>query len=303
MNELPAQGGGSARRVIVVGDIVTDVVTRLTEPPAEYSDASAEITIHGGGAGANVADWLARTGVETHFVGRVGDDAFGRDRLAELRRAGVVAYLAVDPELTTGTIVVLVDVDGQRTMFPDRGANLALRPADLPQRPFTTGAHLHLSGYTLLHDRPREAAFAALDLARDNGMTVSVDPASTNPLAHVGVDRFRKWTAGADLFLPNAHEAELLTGRSDPEEAAKALSEDYAEVVVTLGPDGSLWTDGDTVRHHPAGETVVLDTTGAGDAFAAGFLAAWLNGADPDDALTGGTALATLAVAKVGARP
>lgn len=291
------------RRVIVLGDVVTDIVTRLTEPPAEHSDAAAEISIHGGGAGANVAAWLAGAGVETHFIGCVGDDAFGRDRLAELRRGGVVAYLAVDPDRTTGTIVVQVDVDGQRTMFPDRGANLSLRPDDLPRRPFAEGAHLHLSGYTLLHDQPRAAALSALAMARDRGMTVSVDPASTNPLAHVGASRFVEWTRGADLFMPNAQEAAVLTGESDPVAAAQMLAECYPEVVVTMGPDGSLWTDGTTVARRPADPATVRDTTGAGDAFAAGFLAAWLDDAPASEALATGSRLAARCIARVGARP
>ena len=106
------------------------------------------------------------------------------------------------PGVPTGTIISLVEPGGERSMLADRGANLALRPGDVPVPP--SGGHLHVSGYTLLDDGPRRAGLAALAAAREAGCTVSVDPASTGPLIAYGVDRWLADTAGATVLLPNA---------------------------------------------------------------------------------------------------
>jgi sugar/nucleoside kinase (ribokinase family) len=128
-------------------------------------------------------------------------------------------------------------------------------------------------------------------------MTISVDPSSAAPLAAAGAGRFLEGTGRADVLLPNADEAAALTGEADPEAAARVLSAHAREVVVTLGAVGALWTDGREVVHAAAAATgPAADTTGAGDAFAAGFLAEWLAGAAPRAALTAGCSLAARAI-------
>jgi ribokinase len=288
--------------VIVVGDVVIDVVARLTEPFAPGSDAAAGIRWRGGGAGANAAVWLAALAIDVTLVGRVGDDHEGREQVAALARDGVTCALAVDARRPTGTIVVLATPDGERTMITDRGANGGLTPADLPAERFTTGAHLLLSGYTLLAEDSRPAARAALAMARQAGMTVSVDPASARPLAFFGPERFLEETRGSTYCLPNLDEARLLTGVDEAEGAALALAASYGEVVVTLGAAGACWTDGREVVTASAPTVAVVDVTGAGDAFAAGFLAARLGGTDPAGALAQGTRCAAAAVGQVGGR-
>jgi sugar/nucleoside kinase (ribokinase family) len=284
-------------RVVVIGDVVTDVVARLAEPLTAASDAAAAITTAGGGAGANVACRLAEAGVEVHLVARVGPEpGVG----ADLERRGVRRHLAVDPRRPTGTVIVLVGADGERSMVTDRGANDALSEADLPPELLAPGGHLHLSGYTLLGEGSRAAGLGGLRRARAAGMTVSVDPASATPLARAG--DFVAWTAGADLCLPNRDELRILTGIGDPEGGARRLAASYGAVACTLGRDGAVWSDGDRIVRVPAVPATVVDTTGAGDAFTAGFLAAWLRGAAPAAALAAGTELAAAAIGTVGAR-
>jgi len=281
-------------RVVVLGDVMTDVVAVLERPFAPGSDAPARIERHLGGSGANVAAWLAAAGTPVTLVARVGADEAGRAAPPALEAAGVEMRAAVDPDLPTGTCIVLVGPGGERSMVPDAGANAALAPDGLP-----AGGHLHVAGYALLREASRAAARAAIALARERGMTVSVDPSSAAPLAAAG--GFLEWVAGADLLLPNAAEAAALTGEADPERAARALTAGGAEVVVTLGADGALWTDGRSVARADAEPVAaVVDTTGAGDAFAAGLLAARLAGAGPADALRAGCRLAAQAVAKAG---
>ena len=287
-------------RIVVLGDVMVDVVVRLSEPLARGSDAPARIRFHGGGSAANTAAWLAAAGAEPVLVGSVGDDERGRGARAGLVAAGVDARLAVDPELPTGTCLVLVGPDGERTMAPDAGANDALSEGDLFDELLGEGNHLHVSGYSLLRAGSRPAAIAAVQRASKTGMTVSVDPSSSALLSA----QFLDWADGADLLLPNASEAHALTGDSDPERAARALAERFGEVVVTLGPAGALWTDGDAVLRAAAAPVAeVVDSTGAGDAFAAGLLSAQVAGMSTAEALAAGCKLAARAVSQAGARP
>ena len=172
--------------VVVVGDAMVDVVAQVDGPLRHASDTPARIALRPGGSAANVAAWLAWAGAAVTLVGRVGDDAAGRDAASALRDVGVEPCLAVDGERPTGTCVVLVGPDGERSMLPDPGANAALAPDDVPRERFTAGAHLHVSGYALLRPGSRDAARAALALAREAGMTTSLDPSSAAPLAAAG---------------------------------------------------------------------------------------------------------------------
>jgi sugar/nucleoside kinase (ribokinase family) len=287
-------------RIVVVGDVMVDVVVRLAAPLAQASDSPARILFRGGGSAANTAAWLAEAGADVALVGRVGDDDRGRSAVEELRAAGVDTRVAVDPELPTGTCLVLTGPNGERTMAPDAGANDALAEADFADELAVAGGHLHVSGYSLLRAGSRPAARAAMGLASGSGMTVSVDPSSSALLSGDFLDH----AEGAGLLLPNASEAHALTGHTDPEVAARALAERFGEVVVTLGPGGALWTNGEEVLR-AAAEPVdaVEDSTGAGDAFAAGFLSARARRSSTAEALAAGCRLAARAVRKAGARP
>jgi len=290
-------------RVLVVGDLLYDMLAKAEGEISLGTDTFVPIRVSAGGSGANAAAWLAHSGIETRFVGRVGDDVFGRFLEGEMERSGVGSYLARDPSLATGKVFVLVDGAGERTMITDRGAGEALGPDDLSPTLFA-GGHLHLSGYTLSGGSRRETAKEALRLARGARMTVSVDPSSVPLLHSVGPERFLEWTRGADLLFPNLTEGETLTGETDPGRILEKLLPYYSSVVLKLGPEGALYADGggEPLRV-PAAAVRVEDTTGAGDAFSAGFLAAWLAGEAPAEALRRGAGLAGEAVGRVGARP
>jgi sugar/nucleoside kinase (ribokinase family) len=292
-------------RIVVVGDLMTDTVARAALPLAKGSDTPSAVTTHGGGSGANIAAWLAVDGAEVAFVGRRGADIAGRNRDMELMGYGVDARLVMDPERPTGNCVVMITHRGDHTMMSDPGANAALSPDDLPKDLFTPGCHLHVSGYTLLNEGSRPAAVTAIDYARRADMTISVDGASVAPLERVGAEPYLDLTNGATLLFVNADQAAVLTGREDPSQAARVLTAWYPQVVVKLGPDGALFANGrpDPIRAPAQPMEQLMDGTGSGDAFCAGFLMSWLDKKPPLEALVSGCHLAARARSLVGARP
>ncbi|MEU1347137.1 carbohydrate kinase family protein [Streptomyces sp. NPDC005775] len=291
--------------LLVVGDVVTDVVARHGSELLHGTDTTARIRTRAGGAGANVACWAVRSGCrDARLVARVGADSadWHRDLL---RRAGVRGLLAVDEGAPTGTVVALVDPSAERTFLTDSGAVIRLSPDDWSPSMLDGIAHLHLSGYLLFAATSRATALLALGEARRRNIPVSVDPASAGFLAGLGVDRFLALVAGADVLLPNADEARLLTGLPEPADAAAKLSLLVRQVVVTLGEGGALLaTAGVVTVREPAGAVpAAVDSTGAGDAFTGGFLAARLAGADDAAAVAAGCGAGAEAVMTVGGRP
>ena len=223
-----------------------------------------------------------------------------------LADAGVEAVLT-GSSLPTGAIVVISD-GSVRTMLTSRGANTETGPESVDLARLAQVGRLHLTGHPLMSDGAVGAGRddewrALLDGASAAGVARSVDPGSAALLAAYGPERFRRLVAGVELLLPNQDEAALLTGESDPERAARALAADHSLVVVTLGPAGALACAGDTVVTASAVPTEPVDVTGAGDAFAAGLLGALAGGLDLPDAMAAANALASRAVATVGARP
>jgi sugar/nucleoside kinase (ribokinase family) len=293
-------------RVVVVGDLMTDAVARAAYPLARGSDTPATVSMHGGGSGANIAAWMAVEGIDVAFVGRRGADIAGRNRDMELMGYGVDARLVMDPERPTGTCVVMITHKGDHTMLSDPGANAALSPEDLPKDVFTPGGHVHVSGFTLLNERSRPAAFAAIEFARRAGMSVSSDAASFAPIERIGAEPFLDFSSGSTLLFLNAAEARVLTGREDPEQAARVLTAWYPQVVIKMGPDGALfYANGQPEPLHVPAAPLErrVDGTGAGDAFCAGFLPAWLDKKPPGEALAAGCRLAAKAFGQVSSRP
>ncbi|MFI8882523.1 MULTISPECIES: carbohydrate kinase family protein [unclassified Streptomyces] len=291
--------------LLVIGDVVTDVVARHGTALVHGTDTPARIRTLPGGAGANVACWAARSGCsDVRLLARVGADSADWHRDA-LRRAGVRCLLAVDDDVPTATVVALVDSAAERTFLTDSGAVLRLSPDDWSPSMLDGVAHLHLSGYLLFAATSRATALLALREARRRGIPVSVDPASAGFLAELGVDRFLAVVEGVDLLLPNSDEARLLTGLPEPADAAAKLSLQADRVVVTLGEGGALLaTAGAVTRRVPAVHVRgAVDSTGAGDAFTGGFLAAYLAGADDASATAAGCRAGAEAVTTVGGRP
>jgi len=263
-------------RILVCGDVINDVLVKPIDGVTPDSDTLATISARPGGAAANQAAWMAHLGADVTFVGRVGarDVAYHR---RELARAGVRARLAADREAETGSIVIMVEADGERTMFTDRGANLRLRRADVPARLLDGAAALHLTGYTFCEPPLLDVALWLLGQARARGLAVTIDPGSAAFLARMGPTAFLRWTDGAAVCFPNRDEAALLTGEAEPVAMATRLTGYYSVVVVKLGGVGCvLAVPGEAPVLIAARPARATDTTGAGDAFCGAFMSRWL---------------------------
>jgi sugar/nucleoside kinase (ribokinase family) len=285
-----------ARHVLVVGDLMVDVVAHHREPLAVGSDTAARIQLSGGGSAANTACWLASAGAEAWLLAARGDDALGERAEADLDAAGVRYLGPIVDDAPTGTCIVLVDATGERTMLPDRGANDRLPLAAVVSSLDPVPAWVHLSGYAILHEGSRNAGRAALSAGIASGATVSIDAASTAPIKAVGAEAFLQWIDGASVVFANDDEVDALGG-------VRAILDHAGEVVIKHGAAGATWTDGRATASADGLSVDALDSTGAGDAFAAGWIAARVADLDRDGALAAAVHAGATAVTIVGARP
>ncbi|WP_426574340.1 carbohydrate kinase family protein [Aquihabitans sp. McL0605] len=282
--------------VLVVGDLMVDVVVAHKDPIQVGTDTPARVRMAGGGSAANTACWLASLGEAPQLMAARGDDDLGRMAAAALEAAGVTFVGPVLEEHPTGTCVVLVASDGERTMLPDRGANDRLPLSAIIGGLDPMPDWVHLSGYAILHEGSRNAGRAALSAGIAGGAVVSVDAASTAPIKAVGAEAFLNWIDGASLVFANDQEVDALGG-------VRAVLDHVGAVVVKHGAAGATWTDGRQTLTVDGFPVDAVDSTGAGDAFAAGWIAATRFGAEPQGALAEAVRVGAQAVTQVGARP
>jgi ribokinase len=265
--------------ICTLGDLLLDVIVRPDGPIAPDTDTYGSTLVGPGGQAANVAAWVVVLGGRARFLGKRARDPAGRILLEELRGRGVEVAGPEEPA-GTGTVVSIAAPDGTRTMLSDRGVSVALRPEELDPAWLGGCEWLHLPAYSLVVSPLRNTALAAARLAPK----VSVDLSSIAAIEAFGVEKFRAVLAALEPQVVFASEGEAeLAGPLEAE-----------TVVVKRGARGCLVRSGDGESEHAAVTTAVIDSTGAGDAFAAGFL-------------LGGAALALDAgarcVAKMGAFP
>lgn len=292
-----------SQRVLVVGDVMTDVIVVPEGPIVKGSDRRATVRSRPGGSGANQAVWLGAMGADVVFAARVG--AADKPMYENyFRGLGVVPVLAGDRELPSGVLVTIVDPDGERSFLTDRGANLNLSPDDLGDSLLDDIGMVMVSGYSFFAPGPRVAVQGLFAAARARGIAIGVDPASVGFLVEVGASQFLDWTAGATTIFANESEAEALTGFAGYAAQMRALGERFDTVLIKRGRLGAAIGGRDGIRVElPAPVVSVVDSTGAGDAFAAGFIAARLTGDDEATALGKGIAAGARAVQVIGGQP
>ncbi|MEX1171387.1 MAG: carbohydrate kinase family protein [Chloroflexota bacterium] len=273
----PLQRQVHRARIVVVGDLMMDVVLAPDRALESGSDVPGRVSLVQGGSAANTARWLARLGARSSLVCAVGRDAAGRALVDALRGDGVTPRVSRVAAARTGRIGVVVAPGGERSFVADRGAADLLVPDDLRPDWFRRADAVHLPVYSLLGEPLGQAGQRAVALAREAGALVSVDLASIVPLLSRGRRAARALieSTAPDLLFATAAEAEALLGRYSVE----GLLDLAPVAVVKRGSKGAtvMAREGeDRLRFEVATQHVnATDTTGAGDAFDAGFLVGW----------------------------
>jgi sugar/nucleoside kinase (ribokinase family) len=287
--------------VVCLGILVADVVARpIDRTPAPGTLALVDsIVLRGGGCALNTSSALARLGVEAAAIGKVGTDPLGNFVISLLRERGVDDSGVIrDPEVPTSASVALVDSAGERTFLHNPGANDALRPDEIGEEAWA-GRALHIAGALVLAGLDGEPTARILAEARRRGLHTSLDTVFD---ASGRWERVLPALPYCDLVTPGRAEAEAITGDSDPGNAARRLRELGAgTAAVTLGPDGCHVAADDFEGLVPAVPVDAVDGTGAGDAFAAGFLYGRLAGWDTGACARFANAAGALATTAVGA--
>jgi sugar/nucleoside kinase (ribokinase family) len=292
----------STKKILCIGDIMLDVTVLLNRPIVEGLETRAKISTQGGGAAANVASWLAFNKTPSYLVVRIGDDSAGQTLITELDSYGVEHSSRVIPNTNTGVVVVIVGSEGERTMFPDSGANSGLGLTDLPD--LSQFSAIYISAYSLINTQSRAGVLDIINAIKAAGLRIILDPATVGVLMEVGVKAATEWLDLIDTIILNEEESHFLTGKDNPVDAAAKLLERVNTVVIKRGSNGALGqVRGGQLIQVEAKRTTVVNTTGAGDAFAAGFISIWAENGPLIEALESGADLASHCVALVGARP
>ena len=278
-----------------IGDLIEDVVVWLSAEPNLGTDTDSIIQRTRGGSAANVAMFAALTGTESRFIGQVGNDALGQQLCLSLQQAGV--DVRVVSEGRTGSIVVLVQPNGERTFLTDRGvaSHLSLVDASL----IASVGILHVPSYSLVTEPLASTSLLYIKAAQSLGAVISVDASSTSVLEHFGVARYKSLIQSIQpqVFLCNEDEASLLRVGATEGMPGAALT------VIKRGAHSTLAISHNNEHCEVAVAPVanIVDTTGAGDAFAAGFLPAFVATNDVESAIARGHAVAARVLRSPGA--
>ena len=263
-------------RIVVLGDLNLDVCGDGVSDPRPGYEVRGSVRANAGGSAGTFARVAAGLGADVTFFGAVGRDIVGDLLERSLVAAGAEAHLARGA--SPSGAVVAVRRGNERSMICSRGANDDLDAGWVADGWPPSVDHLHVSGYSFLAEGPRAAARKGIALAGGCGASVSLNLPPANLLAAFGVDRFRPFLQGVDWLFANQGEGELLAGTPATDDTVRVLARQYEAGALTLGAQGAIaWRDGRVDRRGPE---AVLDVnpTGAGDAYAAGFVVALLGG-------------------------
>jgi len=283
--------------LVTIGHVLMDIRIFVGEFPKADEEAKTDrLSLGGGGSAANVAVGASRLGVKSGFIGSIGFDTFGRVLLEELEHEGVdVAHVKVDTSTSSGLTVIAINNKGQVIMFGYTGASDKLFPSDLNKEYISSSEHVHITGLSF------DTALAAAEIAKKANVTVSFDPGRL--MSKMGLKRLLPLLHYVDQILLNQEEARELTGVIELEKAAKAIIKSGPKmVIIKRGPDGVFAMNHSKSFSVPAYPVKVVDTTGAGDAFSAGFITAQLEGKNFEDSVEFANATANLKITRVGAR-
>jgi len=265
-------------RIVVLGDLNLDILATLPEELPREGEVRSPIQVMPGGSAGNFARAAAHAEAEVTFIGCVGDDLVGDLLVRSLQVSGVDTRVKrVDRQ--SGTILSLAKKEG-KTMICSRGANDGLDYTWIEEGFFVNADHLHLSGYSFLTPAQCSATHRAIEIAHSLDLTISIDPPPANLIRNFGVSAFLAEISTADFIFPNLDEGMTLSGKETKKEIVDILAGLFPMGGLTLGKEGSLAWHGKERDRYVSHPITAVDATGAGDAFAAGFVVSYLEDHD-----------------------
>jgi sugar/nucleoside kinase (ribokinase family) len=295
------RGKIASPRLLIFGDATVDIIVRVDTLPRQGTDAVVEsLSIEPGGSAANCAAVAAKLGTRVEFMGIIGQDHFSELIRTDLSQHGVGIHHLRQAVGPCAMVVIIIDHTGERTFLSYRGVSERNPFGPIPLSFLQQSDHVHIDGYSFQTPLSRKTSEELIERAHEIGASTSIDPSFY--FASKGVQEFQHLAKGLDFLFPNREEALIMTHQESAEEAAKYLRDLGTKmIVIKMGAAGCL-----VASEH--GEYRVptlrldqpIDTTGAGDGFAGGFLAAVLNGCNPIEAAHVGNAVAYHVIGSVG---
>ena len=307
-------------KVIGLGNALMDIMTPLENDDiinqiefpkgsmqlvdADKSNEILKLTAHikskiaSGGSAANTIHGMARLGMETAFVGKVGKDEFGKLFKEDLEKSGITASLFYT-NTETGRAVAMVTPDSERTFGTYLGAAVEMGPDEMTPEVFQSYDLLHIEGYLVFNEALIEKAIVT---AKEAGLKVSLDLASFN-VVEAKLDFLQRMAKDyVDIIFANEEEARAFTGEQDPEKALRKIAESVDLSIVKVGKEGSMIMQNGTITTVGVIDAKPIDTTGAGDYYASGFIYGMLNGLNHEQSGKIGALLAGKVIEEMGAQ-
>jgi len=307
-------------KVIGLGNALMDIMTPLENDDiinqiefpkgsmqlvdADKSNEILKLTAHikskiaSGGSAANTIHGIARLGMETAFVGKVGQDEFGKLFKEDLEKSGITASLFYT-NTETGRAVAMVTPDSERTFGTYLGAAVEMGPDEMTPEVFKSYDLLHIEGYLVFNEALIEKAIVT---AKEAGLKVSLDLASFN-VVEAKLDFLQRMAKDyVDIIFANEEEARAFTGEQDPEKALRKIAESVDLSIVKVGKEGSMIMQNGEITTVGVIVAKPIDTTGAGDYYASGFIYGLLNGLNHEQSGKIGALLAGKVIEEMGAQ-
>jgi len=285
--------------LISIGALNIDLIARVSRfPVADEEVAVQDLEISHGGSAANVAVGVSRLGYSSGFVGMVGSDQFGEMLIEDLKREGVDVSHLIRTEGNSGLVFAVINPAGERILYSSTGVSSKFDRSLMPVDYIKGARFLHLT--SIIGEKAIDTLEFASNVACDNNIKVTLDPGSI--LAEKGCKALSGILGNCYLITPSQIEANMLTGLQGEDAGRRLLEYGPKAVIITGGAEGCLLITKDLTRDVPALRSKAVDTTGAGDSFAAGLISAFLENKGLEEATEFATLVASISVTRRGAR-
>jgi len=285
--------------LISIGALNIDLIARVSRfPVADEEVAVQDLEISHGGSAANVAVGVSRLGYSSGFVGMVGSDQFGEMLIEDLKREGVDVSHLIRTEGNSGLVFAVINPAGERILYSSTGVSSKFDRSLMPVDYIKGARFLHLT--SIIGEKAIDTLEFASSVACDNNIKVILDPGSM--LAEKGCKALSGILGNCYLITPSQIEANMLTGLQGEDAGRRLLEYGPKAVIITGGAEGCLLITKDLTRDVPALRSKAVDTTGAGDSFAAGLISAFLEDKVMEEATEFASLVAYISVPRRGAR-